>query len=100
MVLGLLGSPYTPYSIYLRGTIGFKNGNVQMDCRGDLSQITWRMSLSRERSGKEFQVSGCQNYGPFLGTLNIRCRIIIGTQKGTIILTTTQVPHDRGVGSG
>ena len=25
---------------------------------------------------------------PF-GTLNIRCRIIIGTQKGTIILTTT-----------
>ena len=36
-------------------------------------------------------VGGCQNYGPFLGTLNIRCRIIIGTQKGTIILTTTQV---------
>ena len=33
---------------------------------------------------------GCQNSGPFLGTLNIRCRIIIGTQKGTIILTTTQ----------
>ena len=34
----------------------------------------------------------CQNYGPFLGTLNIRCRIIIiGTQKGTIILTTTHM---------
>ena len=31
----------------------------------------------------------CQNYGPFLGPL-IRPRIIIGTQKGTIILT---VPH-------
>ena len=30
-----------------------------------------------------------QNYGPFLGTLNIRCRTILGTQKGTIILTTT-----------
>ena len=27
----------------------------------------------------------CQNYGPFLGTLNIRGRIIIGTQKRTII---------------
>ena len=27
-------------------------------------------------------VGGCQNYGPFLGTLNNRCRIIIGTQKG------------------
>ena len=24
-----------------------------------------------------------QNYGPFLGTLNTRCRTIIGTQKGT-----------------
>ena len=29
---------------------------------------------------------------PFLGTLNIRCRIIIGIQKGTIILTTTHIP--------
>ena len=26
-------------------------------------------------------MGGCQNYGPFLGTLNIRCRIIIGMQK-------------------
>ena len=33
-------------------------------------------------------MGGCQNYGPFLGTLNITCRIIIGIQKGTIILTT------------
>ena len=32
---------------------------------------------------------GCQDYGPFLGTLNIRCRIIIGIQNGTIIWTTT-----------
>ena len=36
----------------------------------------------------------CQNYGPFLGTLNTKCRIIIGTQKGTIILTTAHM--DRG----
>ena len=34
---------------------------------------------------------GWSNYGPFLGTLNIRCRIKIGTQKGTIILTTAHV---------
>ena len=34
---------------------------------------------------------GCQNYGPFLSTLNIRFRIIVGIQKGTITLTTTQV---------
>ena len=37
-------------------------------------------------------MGGCQNYGPFLGgTLNIRCRIIIGIQKGTIILTATHM---------
>ena len=28
---------------------------------------------------------------PFLGTLNIRCRIIIGIQKGATILTTTHL---------
>ena len=33
----------------------------------------------------------CQNYGPFWGTLNIRCRIMIGIQKGTIILITTNM---------
>ena len=36
-------------------------------------------------------MGGCQNDGPFLGTLNIRCCIIIGIQKGTIILTTTHI---------
>ena len=36
-------------------------------------------------------MGGCQNSGPFLGTLNNRCRIIMGTQKGTIILTTTHI---------
>ena len=36
-------------------------------------------------------MGGCQNYGAFLGTLNIRCRIVIGTPKGTIILTTTHM---------
>ena len=36
-------------------------------------------------------MGGCQNYGPFLGTLNIRCRTIIRTQKVTLILTTTHI---------
>ena len=27
-------------------------------------------------------LGGSQNYGPFLGTLNIRCRIIMGIPKG------------------
>ena len=36
---------------------------------------------------------GCQNYGPFLGTLNIRCCIVMGTQQGTIILTATHMAN-------
>ena len=39
----------------------------------------------------QMHMSGRQNHGPFLGTLNIRCRITIGIQKGTIILTTTPI---------
>ena len=39
-----------------------------------------------------YHMGGCQNYGPFLDTLHIRCRIITGTQKGTIVLTTTHIP--------
>ena len=34
-------------------------------------------------------MGGCQSYGPFLGTLNIRCRI--RTPKGTLIWTTTHM---------
>ena len=36
-------------------------------------------------------MGSCQNQGPSLGTLNSRCRIILGTQKGTRILTTTHI---------
>ena len=39
----------------------------------------------------EKHMGGCQNYDPFLGTLNIRCRVVIGTPKKTIILTTTHI---------
>ena len=42
-------------------------------------------------------VGGCQNDGPFSGTLNIACRIIIEIQKGTIILATTHVRFRLGV---
>ena len=41
--------------------------------------------------GSITDLGGCHNYDPFLGTLNIRGRIIIGTLKGTIILTTTHL---------
>ena len=37
---------------------------------------------------------GCQNYGLFGRPLNTRCRVILRTQKGSIILTTTHMtPH-------
>ena len=34
-------------------------------------------------------------FGPLLGILNIRCRIIIGIQTGSIILTTTHMYRHR-----
>ena len=43
------------------------------------------------RAPQQQDVGGCQNYGPCCGTLNTRCRIRKGTQKGAIILTTTHV---------
>ena len=43
-------------------------------------------------------MSGCQNDGPFLGTLNIRCRIMVGTQRGTIILTTSHISCSKYLG--
>ena len=36
-------------------------------------------------------MGGCQNHDPFLGTLDIRCSIRTGIQKGTTILTTTHI---------
>ena len=44
-----------------------------------------------KQRGKHTDMGGCQNYGPFLGILNIRSQIIIGIQKGTISLTTTHM---------
>ena len=38
-------------------------------------------------------MGGCQKYDPFWGTLNNTCRIIIGIQRGTIILTTTHINY-------
>ena len=35
-----------------------------------------------------------QNYGPFLGPLDTKCRIIFRSQKGSIILTTTHIDTD------
>ena len=50
-----------------------------------------RKGLLHNHFMTQVYMDGCQNYGPFLGTLNIRGRIIIGIQKGTIILTTIHI---------
>ena len=64
------------------------------------SPVPWKRSdgvksagLATASHATALHVGSCQNYGAFLGTLIIRCRIsriIIRTPKGTIILTTTQ----------
>ena len=61
-------------------------------CLGKLQSVLVG-PLSPLKMSCEYSIYGwlSKNYGPFLGTLNIRCRIIIGTQKGTIILTTTHM---------
>ena len=59
----------------------------------ELFKILGLGALGCNRHHTVLQVGGSQNYGPFLGTLNNRCRIMIGTQTGAIILTTTQVAH-------
>ena len=41
-------------------------------------------------------MGGYQNYDPFMGTLRIRCLIIIWIPKGTIILTTTHTSSAPG----
>ena len=51
-----------------------------MDLRTRAARMIW-----------ELHRGGCQNHGPFLGTLKIRCRITIGIRKGTIISTTTHI---------
>ena len=48
-------------------------------------------STSYAEFGTYCHIGGCQNHGPLLGPLNTRCRITLGTQKETIILTATHI---------
>ena len=56
----------------------------------------------QERITSQSPIKTCRPYieawkhhmgGPFLGTLHVRCRITLRTQKGTRILTTTHIDH-------
>ena len=95
---------FTPFVVLPSPLLAF-GGTVADRCAGDLDVFKMveaalgivggdnRRGLSRAVA-LFLYMGGCQNYGPFLGTLNIRGRIIIGTQKGATILTTTHiVPH-------
>ena len=68
-----------------------------LDPQGELYNFILSADLQALLVGDPFTctvgvyVGGCQDYGPFLDTLNVRGRIIVGIQKGTIILTTTHV---------
>ena len=54
--------------------------------------LTETIESSKDKQKRsESHMGGCQNYGPLLGPLNTKCRIIKRTQKGTIVLTTTHI---------
>ena len=51
----------------------------------------YRIDVDELKLSYQNIMGGCQNYDPFLGTQNIRCRILMGIRKGTVILTTTHM---------
>ena len=65
-----------------------------LDFKLNFRHITWyhrRSCLQYTLIEQETQMGGCQNYGPFLVPYYNTAPNILGTQKGTIILTTTQI---------
>ena len=104
---------YSQYEAY-KGTIKGGHRGLNSPCnRNPCPRIKGEnidcSSWSVIRSGSyqnhhQEHLDGCQNFGPSLGTLKIRCCIIVGIQKGAIILTTTHLcrnctttlmPHQR-----
>ena len=86
-------------SVQTIGSVMLQTWEPQTNCVPPLHGIdsclgsAWDLGLSGT-----LHMGSCQNYGPFLGTLNIRCRIILGTQKGTLILTTTHIAPSQTFG--
>ena len=73
-----------------------------MENKMETTTVYWGNIGIMENKMEATILGGCQNYGPFLATLNIRCRIMTGIQKRTIILTTTHMVlgHSGFRGSG
>ena len=85
-------------------TVRLKANNIQNPCGIDAVVVSGLLAniinLSHTNvpwNKSQGYMGGCQNYGPFLGTLNIRCRIIIRIQKWdhnlTIYMTSTISPE-------
>ena len=53
------------------------------------SWVAWRIHEPWSKALED--MGGYQHDGPVLGPLNTRCRIILRTQKGTMILATTHM---------
>ena len=64
------------------GTAGIFSGRPRIQTRGANLPCP-QMRRWKSDPGNKY-MGGGQNYGLFLGTLHIRCRIIIGIQKGII----------------
>ena len=73
------GGPGFPLQV-----LGVQGGRLQMS-----SQLA--RALGFRVQWCNLSVGDRQNCGPFSGTLNIRCHIVIGIRKGTMILITTPV---------
>ena len=68
-------------------------GEEGITSSGRVSTKSATLDCSRFSQNKALHMNGCQNYDSSLGTVNDRCHIniITGIQKGTILLTTTQI---------
>ena len=64
-----------------------------IDCQTQDDRTLWRNVSKNHKDNGTFSnnMGGCQNYGPLLGPLNTRRRIILRNHKRTIILTTTHM---------
>ena len=82
---------------------GFKDAND--NCKGtfisdkdpfEMQCCEGELASSSMMQYQHWHVGSCQKYDPLLGPLNTKCRIVLRTQKGTTILTTTHVMQPQG----
>ena len=60
--------------------------------------LTLTVTLTLILTLTPIDTGSCQDYGPSLGTLRIRC-LVLRTQKGTLVLTTTHTNTTRFLSS-